>query len=205
MWNRNISKHLVTGISGLLAALLLSACTSGPDIHANYDQSVDFSSYQTFAFVDEPGTDRAGYASLVTEHFKTASRREMEAMGYTYSEDNPDLLVNFFTNIRNQQDVRSTPNANVGMSYGYYGYRYGMYSAWPMYGYGYDDVTTVNYQVGTANIDVIDTARNQMIWEGVVEGRLADDAASRSQEIINSVVTEVFKKYPLSPDFTDDM
>ena len=103
----------------------------------------------------------------------------MQRRGFVYDETDPDLLVNFFSNVREVTDVRRSPQASFG--YGYYGYRYGLYGAWPYYD---DYVDTVRYKVGTANIDIVDGERMQLIWEGVAEGRITEAAmeirASRS-------------------------
>ena len=106
-------------------------------------------------------------------------------------EKDPDLLINFFSNVRDVSDVRSSPQVAIG--YGYYGYRYGLYRAWPMYG---QDVTTVHYKVGTANIDIVDAERMQLIWEGVAEGRISGEDMKNSQVAIDAVVTELFLRFP---------
>ena len=176
----------------ILAVALVSSCAATrPDIRTDYDRSADFSSYDTYAFADELGTDRAGYSTLITTHFRQAVEHEMQSRGYRYSEADPDLLVNFFANARDVTTVRSRPRLYV--SYGYYGYRYGMYSAWPLYA---DDVDTVHYKVGTANIDIVDAERNQLIWEGVAEGRLTREVMENPQPAIEAVVAELFSRYP---------
>lgn len=180
----------------IAALLILQGCTSGPELRADYDRSVDFSAYQTWAFMDELGTDRAGYRSLVTQHFKDAIQREMDALGYRYSEDDPDLLVNFAASAREKTEVRSRPSSTMtmGVGYGgYYGYRGGMYGSWPMY---QNEVETVNYKVGTANIDVVDAERMQLVWEGLAEGRLRDEVLDNPKPAIDNLVNELFKRYP---------
>jgi hypothetical protein len=179
-------------LSLLAVAVLLAGCASGPDLRADYDRTADFSQYRTFGFVDSLGTDRAGYSTLVTSHFKSAISREMETRGYVLNQSAPDLLVNFNVSTREQTDVQSTPSAGMGV--GYYGYRRGMYSAWPMY--PVNDVQTVHYRVGTANIDVVDSKRKQLVWEGVAEGRLSDDVLKNPGPAIDSVVTAMFADYP---------
>jgi hypothetical protein len=59
-----------------------------------------------------------------------------------------------------------------------------------------DNVETVQYKVGTANIDIVDAGRNQLIWEGVVEGRLTREVMENPQPAIESVVAELFSRYP---------
>ena len=178
-------------LAGVAVALSACATTSGQDYSIDYDRSADLGSFRTYGFPEELGTDRAGYSTLITTYFKTAVNREMQRRGYTLDEKDPDLLINFFSNVRDVSDVRSSPQ--VAMGYGYYGYRYGLYGAWPMYG---GDVTTVHYKVGTANIDIVDAERMQLIWEGVAEGRISREDMKNSQAAIDAVVTELFLRFP---------
>src|ERR1044072_8674022 len=116
-----------------VALALLAACatTSTPDIRANQAPYVNFTSYSTFGFPEQTGTDRGGYSTLVTGYFKAAVRNQMEQRGYHYVDENPDLLVNFYAKVHERTEVRPDPSFSAG--YGYYGYRYGLYSAWPLY------------------------------------------------------------------------
>jgi hypothetical protein len=175
----------------LTLALLAACATPGPRIRADYDPAVDFATYRTYNFAPELGTDRAGYSTLITGHFKRAVSHEMESRGYTLATDNPDLLVNFFTSVRERTVTQSTPSVSFGT--GYFGYRTGLYSTWPLYG---RDVSTTQYEVGTASIDVVDARRKQLIWEGVAEGRLTDRVRNDPGPAIDSAVQEVFEKYP---------
>jgi Domain of unknown function (DUF4136) len=170
---------------------LMTACATGPDVRSDFDRSANFTAYHTYGFVTPLGTDRAGNTSIVSGHFKSAISREMEARGYRLAAANPDLLVNVNVSTRDQTDVQSTPSASMGM--GYYGYRGGMYSSWPMYS---NDVSTTHYKVGTANVDVVDAARKQMIWEGVVEGKLTDKILKSPGPAIDNAITQIFLKYP---------
>lgn len=179
----------------LTAALIcLAACASGPKIRADQDPAANFSTYRTWNFAPELGTDRAGYSTLVTAHFKQAVSREMQARGYSLDESNPDLLVNFFTSMNERTDTRSTPGLFLGTRY--YRDRFGVYTAWPLYS---RDVTTTTYKVGTASIDVVDASRKQLIWEGVAEGRLTDKVLENPGPAIDSAVTDIFAKYPVPP------
>jgi hypothetical protein len=176
----------------MLAVLLAAGCatTSGPKTRVDYDKAVDFSVYRTFGFPKETGTDRGGYSTLVTSYFKNAVTTQMEARGYKYSEDHPDLLVNFYMNTRERTESRPTP------SYGYYGYRYGLYSAWPLY----EEDRLVTYKYGTVNLDIVDAEKKQLVWEGVSEGRVTEEALANQKATINAVVTELMRQYPGRPN-----
>lgn len=175
----------------LLAALCVSCATQRTaDIRVNMAPDADLSSYSTFGFPEQTGTDRGGYSTLVTDYFKAAVKEQMEMRGYRYVDENPSLLVNFYANVRERTEVRSVPGA---AGYGYYGYRYGLYSAWPMYG---QDVESVTYPIGTANVDVVDAQKRQLIWEGVAEGRLNDKDMDDPKAAISSAVTQMFTRFP---------
>ncbi len=182
-------------VLALACSAFFTACATGPELRTDYDRSVDFTRYETFGFAEELGTDRAGYSSLITTHFQDAVRDEMDALGYRYVEADPDLIVNFYTRVRERSEVRSRPSMTVGV--GYYGYRYGLYTAWPMYE---QEVDTVHYRVGTANIDVVDAERRQLIWEGVAEGRLTREALENPRPAIERTVHDLFMQFPTRTD-----
>lgn len=183
-------KRIAAWIAAAMFALAGCATTSGPDITVDYDRSADLASYRTYGFPEEVGTDRAGYSTIVTLYFKDAVNREMQRRGYVYDATDPDLLVNFFSNVREVTDVRSSPSLSMG--YGYYGYRYGLYGAWPMYD---QDIQTVRYKIGTANIDIVDGERMQLIWEGVAEGRITQAHMKNPRVAIDAVVAELFQRF----------
>lgn len=175
------------------ALLMLAGCASAPQVRTHAMPRIDFTAYQTFGWPEEVGTDRGGYETSITQYFKDAARREMEALGYRYVENDPDLLVNFFANAEEKQDVYTRASLSPGLSAGYYGYRYGMYTAWPIYT---TEVDTFDYTVGTANIDLVDAAKRQMIWEGRIEGRLTAKALNDPRSAISDAVAEIFKRFP---------
>jgi hypothetical protein len=183
--------HMLRATLVLACIGLVSACTSGPKVRSDFDRSANFAAYQTYGFVSPFGTDRGGNATLLSGHFKTAISREMESRGYRLATASPDLLVNVNVSTENRTDVQSTPSASVGM--GYYGYRGGMYGGWPMYA---NDVSTTHYKVGTGNIDVVDAARKQLVWEGVAEARITDKMVESPGPAIDGIVAEIFASYP---------
>lgn len=174
----------------LASVLVLAACESGPKIRSNSDPAANFASYKTYAFMEKLGTDRGGVATPITSYFKESVSREMDARGYKQIEgSDADLLVNFSANAQEKVDVRSTPAPVYG---GYYGYRGGVYGGW----YGGTDVDTIRYKVGTANIDLVDARRKQLVWEGIVEGKLSKKAMENPRGAVSLVVTEMFKQFP---------
>ena len=175
---------------------------------SDFDHAANFSNYKTFGFPESTGTDRGGYTTLVTSHFKDAVRREMEVRGFTYAESSPDLLVNFYSVQQDKTQIYSSPGWAVNgywgpyWGYPYWGYPYwygrprgyGYYSAWPFY--GGDSIDVVQYKSGTLRLDVVDAAHKQVVWEAHVEERLSEQAQDNPQPMISRLVNEMFKKFP---------
>jgi hypothetical protein len=184
-------------IAMFAAATLLTACaTPPPVVHADYDHGANFAAYHTFGFPPNTGTDRGGYETLATSRLKEAATREMSARGYTYNENSPDLLVNFYSEVRDKTEVYSSPGWFVGSvgwhhglpRYGYYGF-----GAGPFYD-PYVDV--VQYKSRKLKLDVVDAARKKVVWEANVEDRLSEEAQDNPQPLIEQLVTAMFRKFP---------
>ena len=189
------SSHISTRFFHAAWALLivfLAGCASGPKIHAVYETGVNFSEYKTFAFLDslEP-TGEQGYRSLTDKYLQQSIRNELIARGLT-EQKGGELLVGF--NVSTKEKVTSRTSPAVGT--GYYGYR-GRFGY--SYGIGLGTETQVSqYTEGTLNIDVVDASQKQLIWEGVAVGKLKAPRENELRQDIQTVVRQVFMKYPVA-------
>ena len=179
----------ITGILALVAAA--SGCASD-NIRSDYDPSADFSRYETFNFFPDAGPEQTNYQSFFSRYMITAITREMQARGYTMSED-PDILINFNANLREKTDVRTSPAPMYGG--GYYGYRGGYYDPWGGYGYG-QETHVSQYTEGIFNIDLVDARAKKLVWEAVAVGRVTEKALEELEERVNAGVAKAFAKYP---------
>lgn len=179
------SRLLVLGGSAVLAA-----CASGPEIRSDTNPSANFSAYKTFGYFSPMGTDQGGYETVLTARLKQASRRNMEAKGYVFSESDADLLLNFYANIEDRQEIR-TYSTGPTMGIGYYGYRRGYYGAW-----GGTEIQTVNYKEGTLTIDVVDAGQKQLVWNSTAEGRVSKEARQNPGPAIDAIVDQMMAPLP---------
>jgi hypothetical protein len=187
------SRALTFAITALAALALLTACSSGPDIKADYDPSVDFSGYRTYNFYKPMGIENPNYSSILGQMFRDAIGREMDKRGYVMSND-PDLMINVSARLDDKTKVTTYNDPMYGG--GYYGYRRGFYDPW--YGYGYGTQTHVSqYTEGTVNIDMVDARQKRMVWEGVAVGRVDEEKTNEEvRQAIDSGVAEMFSSYP---------
>ena len=182
-----------------VSMLALAGCASGPDVRVVSDKSVDFRAYQTYGFANPLGTDQGHYKTVISQDLKAATSRELEARGLRFDAANPQLIVNFNARLADKMRVASTPTATMGVGVGYgrgyYGYRGGMYSTWPLY---QDQTTVTNYKEGTLNIDIADVAKKQLVWEGVVVGTVTQKTSDNLDATIANAVAAAFAKYPVA-------
>jgi hypothetical protein len=178
-------------VAGLVVAL--AGCASGPTVRAMSDPQANFASYQTFGFADPLGTDRSGYRSIVSEALKASTRRQLEARGFTYVAENPQLLVNFNARLDDKMRVSTTPAPMMGM--GYYGYRGRLYAPYPLYN---QQTTVTEYKEGTLNIDVVDNAAKRLLWEGVVSQAITQKTMDNVPATLDTAVAAAFERFPVA-------
>jgi hypothetical protein len=192
---------LTNRIAGLLIMFALGACASQPSVRAANDGNTDFTRYRTFGFITPLATDRSGYQSLVSQELKANTQRELELRGLRLDNGNPQLLINFNAALTDKTRISTIPSPlNNGLGYfggNYYAYRGGIYSPWPYY---VDQTVVFNYKEGTINIDVVDAARKQLVWEGIVTDRnVTQEELANLPESIKTAVSAAFAKFPLPP------
>ena len=179
-------------LSALVLVGLIGASSNAPIVRSDYDPRADFASYRTFAFMEPLGTDRAGYTTLLTERLKRAAALQMESRGYALDEKNPDLLINFQTNVQSRTEYVGPPPIMWGGGFGY-GYGAGFYGGWPGFAFGPD---VIQYNEGTMKVDLIDTKRKQMVWEGIGTTLLGNAQQTATEAMVQNMMSSIFARYP---------
>lgn len=176
-------------LASFLAVALLAGCATTPVTFVNTDPQANFSSYKTYGFLSPLGTDNSGYSSVLSQFLRTATAAQMEARGYTQSAS-PDLLINFNVQTKDKIQTNTLPSG-MGYGGGYYGFRNNYYGVWGGY-----QTTVTEYTEGTLTVDVVDSARKQLAWEGTVVNRVTSKDRQNLQPLIERGITQVFTKYP---------
>jgi hypothetical protein len=163
-------------LSAALLALAAGCTTTTLDVRRDQDPGADLRSYKTFAFYEDAHGGAPGYATLIGQRLKQATREQLERQDYVYSERNPDLRVALYLVVREKQELRSAPGSR-----GFHGYR----------GWVSTDIETVDYKQGTLAIDLVDTKRNALVWHGAAEGRLDAKAMAQPGPAIDAAVGQI--------------
>jgi len=158
-----------------LISLIIGGC-SKYQIISDYDHEADFGKYKTFNFQNpKPNPDAPIRFSQINQNrIKHAITYEMMLHGYEKT-TNPDLLISFYLKVDQRQGV----------------YDYGPYYG---YDYGWNDVSTYNYKEGTLTIDLVDTKRNRLVWQGSAMGVLPEKSKN-VEEKVKKVIQKIFNEY----------
>ncbi|MGY5846452.1 DUF4136 domain-containing protein [Salegentibacter sp. HM20] len=165
----------------LLLGLLFTSCSS-VRVASDYDREANFNSYQSFAFF-KPGIDKAEISDLDKKRILRAIETEMQAKGFTKS-DNPDLLVSIFT--KTNENINIYQNNMMGWGYGW---------GWHPWYWGSGFNTVNRTSEGTLYIDLIDAEKKELVWQGMGTAALAREV-NKKQERINEIVRKILEKYP---------
>jgi hypothetical protein len=184
------SHHILKWLLAVCAVALLASCATGPTVRTDYDPEADFSHYKTWAFYQPIAMEETGYSTFLTDRIKADVRREMEARGYSYDEKSPDLRVNFQGIVREKTDVWTTPRTDFQY---FYSYRRRSYFAVPFW---YDETQVTQYREGTLTVDLVDSARNRLVWTGDAIGRVTRKPPQERAQDVDRAISEIFLRYP---------
>jgi len=180
----------------LLAIMLIISSCSTVRVASDYDQTVNFNEYKTYAFY-KPGIDKAEISDLDKKRVLRAIEKEMEAKGFTKSE-NPAVLISIFAKANKRVDVYQN-NFGFGgfgrFGYGGFGrFGYGGFGPWgggAFYGNNISERTE-----GVLYIDLLDVNKKQLVWQGKGTATLTSRNIEKREARIQEIVKEIMEVYP---------
>ena len=175
----------------LLLLALLAAPAVAQKVFVDFDDTVDFSQYETFAFKNSP-EDLRDTNELGHTRVQNAIRRQLIEGGGLQVQSDPDLWVTYHTAEKDKIRIDST-SLGYGYGSGWYGsgWRHGGY--WGGYGGGYS-TTVSNYTEGTLVIDIWDAKKDQMIWRGIATAVVPAKAA-KAEKKLDKALAKMAKAY----------
>ena len=166
--------------TALLASLSLAALVHAQRTSYDFDTTVSFSNFKTYAWTRgtparEPFFDR---------RVETAIDSQLTAKGLTKSDTSPDLYVRYHVALGVDRSV----NGWVGGTGAGYGWRGGPGSV---------DLRLNELPMGTLVIDIIEAAKEQLVWRGVGTQELDLDAKPEKRDAaIAKAVEKILKNFP---------
>ena len=182
-------------------ALLLSACET-MQVTNDYNPSVDFAKFKTWAWKDPAlryQPDSPMLKSDLTEQRiiqAVSSGLDQRGLRPAAAGSKPDLLIQTYLIVANRQEQIVTNYGYGGPWGGAWGYPGGPWEGYwgaPMY----NETRNVIYQVGTLQIDLSDAKDGKLVWRGSAE-KIVDNSTSPAERnaAIHEAVSKILADYP---------
>lgn len=172
----------------LLLSLTLASCAAEQVQYARPQPNTDFKAYKTYNFMDVTARNDVAFQGPGTgiDALKQAISRELNRRGYRQA-DNPEMLVNIGVVTQDKVQTRETSLRDAPRYIGQRNYH------WQS-----EQVVVGHYEEGTATVELVDAARQELIWQGAVKSILTPNPA-RLTKRIDEAIAALFAKYPVSP------
>ena len=164
----------------LIVTITLASC--GATVTLDYDKEIDFTQYKTYNYFQDI---ESGLNNLDDNRIMFATDSLLLQKGFVKSET-PQLLINFFSkeflsNSRNTIGIGIGGGGNVG---------FGVSGGIPIGG------KVINQ---TLTIDFIDSGKDALIWQAVVNGELNEKANPQQKEDdYFGIIRKALKAFPSS-------
>ena len=155
---------------------LAVGCVSQVSTNMTYDNTVNFTTYKTFAQAPAPtyAENMPGYSEITGRKIQQRIAYDLEQKGLEpASAEEADLQVTFSLGGQPRQDTE------------YWG-------GWGWYGPG--TVETTNYVQGSLVIDIVDRAQKKLVWHGYGTENVFSQGGE--EQLLFKAVDAVMAKYP---------
>jgi len=177
-----ISHRLLPLFLLALALVTSSGCAWSPKIGSDYDTTVHFGRWRTWAWAPQPVGHAS--ASLHDTRIRRSAEATLAERGYEQVDaSEADFLLTYRVQIAHQQDVVVWDDPGAG-----YRWRRGRR---PMH-------TSVHtYKVGSCIIDIVQAATGNIVWQGWAEAEIHDStSAELRDQRIDQAIRETLDQFP---------
>jgi len=176
-------RTLTTAALTLGATLVVTGSAAAQKVSTNYDQTVDFTAFKTYNWVDIQG---ASYpSSLVDAQIRAAVDSTLKAKGMTKVDSGGQVYVAYQVTTQQQKQLNTFGTGGGGFGGGW---------GW---GGGMSTTTTSTITDGTLAIDIYDPVKKQIIWQGTATKQLNPSSdAAKNQQNLQKAINKLLGSYP---------
>jgi len=169
-----------------LLVLIVSTAAHAQKIKVEFDKSVDFSKFKTYAWDPTP---QATAKPVLAANIKAGINQELVKRGLQEVTANPDLYVAMYGGIDSDMAVT------------YSDFYYGpagippFYESFLLWGGIPGTTSTAVIHNGQLVVDLIDANRKKLVWRGIANQKLSDQQMKLLEQV-NTAVEKLFAQYP---------
>jgi len=172
----------------LLALSLLGVGAEAQKIKVEFDKSIDFTKFRTFAWAPLDASSRPMLVAAIAG----AVESELASRGLKRETENPDLYIEMYG------AVDSDAAVSYSDLYSGYGGIPPFDQSFVMWGAVPGTTTTVVVHKGQLVVDLIDASQRKLAWRGIAKEKLSDNRTKLVNQV-NTAVEKMFQKYPVPP------
>ncbi|MFV0521908.1 MAG: DUF4136 domain-containing protein [Mangrovibacterium sp.] len=181
----------------MIALLIASAATA--QVNSDFNKTYDFSKVKTYKFIGWNKNSNETISPTDVKSIQRAFKNELDTRDLKQVESNADVEISLFA-VVNEKESKDAYTDFTG-AYGYppmgwgWGWRCGIWAR-PLGVTADTNIDTEFYKEGTLVIDFFDTKTKDLIYEGLFESQINDNAAKRAEKTPKKVA-KIMKKFPV--------
>lgn len=180
--------------AAVIAVFAIASCAT--PVHVEKDDSVNFSKYKTYMWVDtryNQNDNAARPPAYGDISVRNAANAELRKAGWSEVSNDPDLLISYDVLVQNTTARRSDPVYTQSYSRTYYNPRLRRWGTvyYPSQFLGYNNYD-VPVKEGTISITITDANTDKAVWQGWTTDEL--NYSSITPEEITAGVQNIFSK-----------
>ena len=157
-----------------MALLWLGVAAQAQDVHFDYDRSANFSTYQTYQWVDSNGR---ATNQLMDQNIKRAVDGQLAGKGLRRVDSGGDLQVSYQAALDQEKEFNG----------------FGTGPRW----HGTARVTSSTIDIGKVRISMFDPAKKQLVWQGAASKTLnIKKDPEKNYRDLEKTMAKLFKNYP---------
>ena len=178
-----------------LGSVMLISC--GTTAHVEKDDSVNFSNYRSFAWIQENKGGEGKLSEITESKMISAVSNELREKGWKEVKSNPDVILNYDVLVERSSREKKEPvysQAQYRYVYNPYTRRY-VSIYYPSQFLGYESYEEL-IKEGTITISMIDSKTDKVIWQGWTTDQV--NSQNLTSKEIQKAVNSIFKKFDVA-------
>lgn len=175
-----------------LALFVIAMPALAQKIYVDYDKDADYDAFKTFSWSPSSETSLEKESPFMHSRIVNEIQFYMTDGGLIEDDENPDLLVTYHTN--SKDEVR-LDTSHYGYGYGGGYYRDPYWGGYGGYGsMGSSTTTVTNYTKGTLIVDIWDAKTKTLVWRGAAEAIVKEKPQAQSKQI-DKMLAKMVKRW----------
>ncbi len=164
-------KKIIPGVL-LSLAVLIFAGNLQAQVTADFDKSVDFSTYKTYSFLGWQKDSDTLLNDFDKKRLQDAFKAEFDARNLKFVQNGGDMSVSLFIFVDQKTDLTAYTSHSGG--YGYGSCKLGLWVVFPP-----TTISENDYEVGTLIVDCYDAKASKLIFQGKNKKTIQENPSKR--------------------------